>query len=68
MKVPSSHHNTTKKASFKQDAGNKIGVRFPRDVALSNSEVEDGLTARFLSKANEMCQHQMIAHIYQDIM
>ena len=67
-KVPSSHHKATKKASFKQDAGKKIVVHFPRDVALSNSKVEEDLTARILSKANEMHQRQMIAHIYQDIM
>eukprot|EP00957_Ditylum_brightwellii_P093004 7081072-Ditylum_brightwellii.AAC.1 len=52
-KVPSCHHKATKKASFKQDAGKEIVVHFPRDVALSNSEVEEDLTARILSKANE---------------
>ena len=67
-KVPSSHHKATKTASFKQDAGKKIVVRFPRNVALSNSKVEADLSARILSKANEMRQRQMIAHIYQDIM
>eukprot|EP00957_Ditylum_brightwellii_P019395 1462966-Ditylum_brightwellii.AAC.1 len=56
-----------KKASFKQDAGKEIDIRFPRGVALSNSEVEEDLAARILSKANEMRQRQMIAHIYQDI-
>eukprot|EP00957_Ditylum_brightwellii_P149716 11401329-Ditylum_brightwellii.AAC.1 len=67
-KVPSSHHNATKEASFKQDAGKENVVKFPRDVALSNSEVEEDLTTRIMSKANEMLQRQMIAHIYQDIM
>eukprot|EP00957_Ditylum_brightwellii_P095220 7252166-Ditylum_brightwellii.AAC.1 len=38
------------------------------NVALSNSKLEEDLTARILSKAHEMCQRQMIAHIYQDIM
>eukprot|EP00957_Ditylum_brightwellii_P210150 15364616-Ditylum_brightwellii.AAC.1 len=35
---PSSHHKATKKTPFKQDAGKKIVLHFPRDVALSNSE------------------------------
>eukprot|EP00957_Ditylum_brightwellii_P182173 13879505-Ditylum_brightwellii.AAC.1 len=55
-KVPSSHHKATKEASFKQNTGKEIVISFPRDVALSNSEVEEDLTARILSNANDMHQ------------
>eukprot|EP00957_Ditylum_brightwellii_P174897 13317153-Ditylum_brightwellii.AAC.1 len=65
---PSSHPKTTKKSSFKKEAGKKIVLHFPRDVALSKSEVKQYLTKKTLSKANEIHQHQIIVHIFQEIM
>eukprot|EP00957_Ditylum_brightwellii_P198154 15098306-Ditylum_brightwellii.AAC.1 len=50
-------------SAIKPPQGNKGSF-----IQTSNSELEEDLTARILSKANEMHQCQMIAHIYQDIM
>eukprot|EP00957_Ditylum_brightwellii_P101136 7707527-Ditylum_brightwellii.AAC.1 len=52
-----------KESIIQKDAGKKIVLCFPRDVALSNSEVKEDSTARILSKENEMCQCKVITHI-----
>eukprot|EP00957_Ditylum_brightwellii_P005451 416879-Ditylum_brightwellii.AAC.1 len=57
-----------KESFILKNAGKKIVLYFPRDVALSNSDVKEDLTARILFKANEMHQCQMIVHNYKDIM